>query len=102
MFDHYGEQDAVTSQLVEKMVVGFDLVVDTRWGFGTPVSDSFGTLSENRISGKHKDSRNIARYVLVDQLDAYSMNPLKADCNRDTVVNATDLAIMARQWLSEP
>jgi len=101
MFDYYGAaigQDIVATELTANRIVGFDIAVDTRWG---PPSDNFGMLSENLMTGKHRDSTNFARYVLVDKLGRSSSIPLKCDCDRNTVVNAADLALLVQQWLGE-
>lgn len=103
MFDYLDAagQDTITTDLAERTIVGFDIAVDTRWGPKVAVSDHFGMLSENLMAGKHRDSANLARYALVGRLGGSSKDPLKADCDRDTIVGASDLAIFAEQWLRE-
>jgi hypothetical protein len=103
-FDHYGsgpEGGTIATDLVENRVVGFDIVVDTRWGDKVPGGDRFGMLSENPMGGKHKNSGNFARYVLLERLGGSCRVPMKADLDRDTFIGTADLAAFVRQWLSD-
>lgn len=97
-FDHYGGlsgEETVLSELQAGDVVGFDIVVDTRWA-----ENGFGMLSENLMTGKSLDAGKFARYVLVDAEVGEERIDV-ADLNRDGFVGVGDLLLFAENWLKE-
>ena len=96
MFDNYGARsggETVITNLSTGHIVRFDVLANTRWG-----QEGFGMLSENTMTGKHKNADNIAIYTLVEQPGEQCIL-LAADLDRNGVLNFVDLAIFVDNWL---
>ncbi len=95
-FDHNGGLsggDTIVTDLHSGAVVGFDLVVDTRWA-----SAGFGMLSENLMTGKSIDAGQFARYVLIDTGSGAGRFDV-ADQNGNGIMEFDDLVRFAEEWL---
>jgi hypothetical protein len=86
--------DTIITELAVGKVVGFDVLASSRWG-----ADGFGMLSENLMTGKHEDTAQFARYTLVEQLSRSPYGPDAADLDKSGVVDCSDLALLADNWL---
>jgi len=88
-FDNYGGLsggETVLTDLYAGHVVDFDVVACTRWD-----TVNFGMLSENLMTGKHKDAGKFAKYLLVDEI-------FSVDLDGNGVVNYADLEILFENW----
>jgi hypothetical protein len=97
-FDNYGGfsgGDSIVTELDVGDVVGFDLVVSTRWSGG------FGMLSENLMTGKYLDAGQFARYMLVEEAGGPPCFERVGDLDGNCAVNWADLAILVESWLWE-
>lgn len=114
MFMWYGGNNATTIEVRELeagMQVGFDIVVDTRWGFpphggaGAEPDGEFGMLSANLDKSKFMDAGQFQRWELLgvgNQIatpgcGAWGYQPM--DMNADCVVNLDDYAEMITHML---
>jgi hypothetical protein len=89
-FDNYGGLsggETVLTDLHAGHVVGFDIVADTRWD-----TVNFGMLSDNLMTGKHKDAGKFAKYLLADEIFSTDL-----DINGEN--NYVDLGILFEHWL---
>jgi predicted outer membrane repeat protein len=96
-FDHYGGlagTGTTTKDLMQGLVVGFDILASTRWG-----AAGFGMFAENLNTGKSGDASKFARYTLVEDLDNVSSTLLTADVDGSGTVDYLDLVILAENWL---
>jgi len=95
-FDNYGGfsgGDTIVTDLKVGDVVGFDLVVDTRWSGG------FGMLSENLMTGKYNDADQFAIYMLAEEAGGPPCFERVADVDGNCIIDFYDLAIIAENWL---
>jgi hypothetical protein len=96
-FDNYGGKsggETIVTDLHAGHVVRFDVVADTRWS-----DTGFGMLSENNMASKFRIADNIAKYTLVKQSERPPCLELKADLDRNCIVNFKDLALFCDDWL---
>jgi hypothetical protein len=96
-FDNYGGKsggETIVTNLHVGHVVRFDVVADTRWS-----DTGFGMLSENNMASKFRIADNIAKYTLVEQSERPPCLELKADLDRNCIVNFKDLALFCDDWL---
>ncbi len=95
-FENYGGitgEPTVETQLGIGEVVGFDLVVDSRWSGG------FGMLSENLMLEKYKNADSFRLCTVSGYVLAPADGPLKGDVNRDQVVDWYDVQAIVEAWL---
>jgi hypothetical protein len=95
-FDNYGGfsgGETIVTELEVGDVVGFDLVVSTRWSGG------FGMLSENLMTGKYLDADKFARYMLAEEVGGPPCFERVGDLDGNCAVNWADLAILIDSWL---
>jgi len=90
MFDNYGNfsgGETLLTDLHAGHVVGFDIVVCTRWD-----TVNFGMLSENLMTGKFNDAGKFAKYMLVDEI-------FSIDLDGNGVIDYGDVRVLADNWL---
>jgi len=97
MFDHYGgfsRADTIVTGLKPGHVVGFDVLVSSRWG-----SNGFGMLSENLMTGKSGNAAQFAKYTLVEKRSVPPYTAGTADLDKNGIIDYFDLAVLADNWL---
>jgi len=97
MFDNYGGfsgGDTIVTELKPGHVVGFDVLVSSRWE-----SNGFGMLSENLMTGKSGNAAQFAKYTLVEKMSVPPYTPVAADLDKNGTIEWFDLAVLAENWL---
>jgi hypothetical protein len=97
-FDHYGGitgAPTVMTELDVGHVVGFDILVDSRWSGG------FGVLAENLMPQKFKNADSFQKYMLVDRILGPPYKPLTGDLNRNRLVELQDMNNLCDMWLEQ-
>ena len=92
-FDYYGGisgGQTIVSSLFAGKLVGFDIIVSTRWDSG------FGMYAENLMTNKFQDAGQFAKYTLVDTL---SVVPAAGDLDEDGDVDLFDVILYTEEWL---
>ncbi|MHC4573628.1 MAG: RCC1 domain-containing protein [Planctomycetota bacterium] len=96
-FDNYGGftgGETIVTDLEVGHVVGFDLIVSSRW------LEGFGMLAENLMNDKYLDADQFAKYMLVGAHGGPPCLKLWAsDLDGNCVINWADLAVLADNWL---
>jgi hypothetical protein len=98
MFDNYGVfsgGDTIITDLTAGHTVGFDVVVNTRWG-----AEGFGMLCENLMMGKYNDADKFGRYTLIEESGGPFCQDPACDLDGNGVCNFADLWILLEQWLA--
>ena len=89
-YDSFDQNDPAASSILALsagMVVGLDVVIDSKW------SDGFGMLCENQMTSKWSNALQFQDYVLVSESGV-----LDGDLNGDGSVNSNDLDVVRANW----
>ena len=86
----------VVSQLQVGKVIGFDVIIDDRWGINAA---DFGVLASNTNTGRSGNADKFTRYTLVEQTPCGAWGYFASDFDGDCLVNFVDVAEFAESWL---